>query len=417
MDNLNKTEWSPQVRLLFKFLLIYIVLYTFPLHYLYQGIVFWFGHNVVGVEGTIQTRMTGSGDTLYQWLVFWFNLGLTIIGTIVWTAVDKNRKSYHKAGELLYILTRYYLAFYLLAYGFSKVIPSQFSLPNFIRLTQEYGDSSPMGLAWTFLGFSTPYQVFAGLMEVTGGLLLLFRRTVLIGALFTTAVMTNVFMINMFFDVPVKLFSAHLLLFAIGLASLHAKPLWDFFVMQRTARPNTRPFPITDKGWRTISYTVKTFLVAGLILVQFYGVYSQYTSRPEAPEVAGIYHVSEFSLNDELIEPLTTDSTRWQRVIIDNRHAGSVVIDYITGDRVRFRASFPAESDSITAQVPANPITNNGSRLALEAAYEQPGENELLLTGSLNGQPLFVRLEKRDVDDILLTSRGFNWVNEYPFNR
>jgi 4-amino-4-deoxy-L-arabinose transferase-like glycosyltransferase len=42
----------------------------------------------------------------------------------------------------------------LLGYGFAKVFPLQFAQPSAFRLGQQLGDMSPMGLLWTFMGFS-----------------------------------------------------------------------------------------------------------------------------------------------------------------------------------------------------------------------------------------------------------------------
>ena len=46
-----------------------------------------------------------------------------------------------------------------------------------------YGDSSPMGLVWTFVGASVGYEIFSGLFEAISGYLLFWRRTALVGSL------------------------------------------------------------------------------------------------------------------------------------------------------------------------------------------------------------------------------------------
>jgi hypothetical protein len=417
METLKKPEWTAAGRLLFKFICIYLVLFALPVQLLYQDLIIWFGYQFLGVEGEVSTAGTGSGDKLIHWLTFWFHLILSIVGTLIWTAVDRNRKSYHRLGEVLYISMRYYLALVLFMYGISKIIPLQFSEPNLIRLTQEYGDSSPMGLAWTFMGFSTPYQMFAGFMEVLGASLLFFRRTVLAGALVLSAVMTNVFFINMFFDVPVKLNSAHYLLISLGLVSLHLKPLWDFLIMGRPAQKNVRPFPIKDSGWRTICYTIKGIFIGGLIIAQLFFLYNQYNTRPESPEIAGIYEIEEFWLNGSPITSPDADETGWRRIVIDDMAAGLIALDYLTGDRVSFRADLSSPVDSISAMIPSNPRLENSSRAALKVAWEQLSNENFILKGTLGGDSLYVSLNKIKHEELLLIGRGFNWVNEVPFNR
>lgn len=98
--------------------------------------------------------------------------------------------------------------------------------------------------------------------------------------------------------------------------------------MHRQVQLNIRPFPITDKDWKKISYTAKAFIIIGIIAVQFFSAYFAYTSRPQAPEMAGIYHVEEFSLNNKSVAPLITNNHRWQRVVVDDQRAGLVAVDY-----------------------------------------------------------------------------------------
>src|SRR5258708_21145416 len=106
-------------------------------------------------------------------------------------------------------------------YGWHKIMPVQFPPPGPDRLLVAYGDSSPMGLLWTFMGASKPYVMFSGLIEVAGGLLLLFRRTSLLGGLLSAAVLTNVVLMNFCYDVPVQLYSSRLLVMAV----LYVAPL------------------------------------------------------------------------------------------------------------------------------------------------------------------------------------------------
>jgi len=430
MDLQQKPQWSAHSRVIFKFICIYIILHGLPLQMLYQDVIVWFGHRVLGVEGPIDTSFTYSGDKLYHWITLSFHLFIAVLGTLIWTAIDRNRKSYPRMAEGLYIFARYYLAALILLYGLVKVIPMQFPQPGLIRLTQEFGDSSPLGLAWTFLGFSTTYQVFAGLMEILGAGLLFFRRTTLLGALVTAGVMTNVVMINFLFDVPVKLFSAHLLMIATGLAALHLKPLWDFFVMGRPAQQHLRPFPFRDRKWRIAGYITQGVIIGGALLLLFFPNYNLYRSLPEPPEIAGIYEVAEFEHHGETTGTLAAAPYRWRRVVIDNfpsaqnspqyaidnPDAWEIAIDYSTGERVQFEGRIQTEPGSLTGLVPPNPRLQDADSLALSANWHYGSDDELILSGELGSEPLYVRLNRINHEELRLISRGFNWVNEVPFH-
>ncbi len=94
-----------------------------------------------------------------------------------------------------------------------------------------------MGVAWYFVGGSTAYTIFSGVMEVLGGALMVVRRTATLGALVSCTVLTNIVLLNFCYDIPVKLYSSNLLLMAIFLAAADARRLLNVFVLNRpTAR-------------------------------------------------------------------------------------------------------------------------------------------------------------------------------------
>ena len=100
-----------------------------------------------------------------------------LLGTAIWSVIDRRRNNYQRLLYWFTVVVRYYLAFMLINYGSIKVFKAQFAAPNVYRLSETYGQSSPMGLAWTFLGFSKGFNYFMGFAEVIGGLLLLIRKT------------------------------------------------------------------------------------------------------------------------------------------------------------------------------------------------------------------------------------------------
>lgn len=50
--------------------------------------------------------------------------------------------------------------------------------------------------------------------------------------------------------------------------------------------------------------------------------------------------------------------------------------------------------------------------------YYRDGEKDvLLLEGELDSHKVSAKLHRVNESEVLLTSRGFHWINEYPFNR
>jgi hypothetical protein len=49
--------------------------------------------------------------------------------------------------------------------------------------------------------------------------------------------------------------------------------------------------------------------------------------------------------------------------------------------------------------------------------FDQPEPHRMTLSGAMDGKNVVMRLELWPREKFLLVTRGFNWVQEYPFNR
>jgi hypothetical protein len=421
-SDLSKPPWSVPARIAFRFFFIYFILYAlpFPLGWVMLqdsvGAVyekFWLGPvNLVGqyIFNTelVAVQSTGSGDKLFDYLlVFVYGL-IACAGTVIWTIVDR-RTHYRKLLSGITIYLRYYLGVIMMLYGFAKVIKTQFPFPHMDRLLSTYGDSSPMGLLWTFMGYSTAYNVFTGLAEIIGGLLLLFRKTRMLGCLITIGVMSNVAMLNFTYDVPVKLFSLHLLAIAFFLLLPDARRLINFFVLNRPAAPEVIE-PVYSQKTKVPYFAAKALFISAVFLMNiFYGIQraTEYGDWAEKHFLYGVYEVETFSLKGEAILASSSDNRRWHRIIID-RNARSF-IEYKDGARIM--ASVEADSVQRTINFASLNKSNPSS-----FQYSEDG-NKIILTGNIYGDDASLVLVRKRPEDMLLVNRGFHWINEYPYNR
>jgi hypothetical protein len=96
---------------------------------------------------------------------------------------------------------RYISAYLVLTYGTRKLIGGgQFALgPALSSLS--VGSLSGFELTWFYYGYSHAYGTILGLTQILGGVLLLFRRSTLLGAAILSPVMANILMINIFFHI------------------------------------------------------------------------------------------------------------------------------------------------------------------------------------------------------------------------
>ena len=78
--------------------------------------------------------------------------------------------------------------FGMFVYGGAKLL--QFD--DAAQISTPVSALSGMELMWAFYGYSKAYVLLLGSLEITGGVLMLFKRTRLPGCLFTTTILVNV---------------------------------------------------------------------------------------------------------------------------------------------------------------------------------------------------------------------------------
>ncbi|MEM7246333.1 MAG: thiol-disulfide oxidoreductase DCC family protein [Acidobacteriota bacterium] len=370
----------------------------------------WLGRTLLGVE--VSTSFTGSGDTTFDYIETFIELGMALVASLVWLIATRARPIPGVVWSISHVVARYYLGTWLLIYGWIKLFPLQFPSPGPDRLIQPYGDSSPMGLAWTFMGASTAYQMFAGLSELIGGYLLFWRRTSLLGALVSAAVMTNVMALNFFYDVPVKLFSTHLVLIAIFIMAPDIPRLLSFLVFNLPVKPRSLTPPWSGKKpWALIIGLAHLAFV--LAITATHVTRNLETARQRGPfaepaPLTGIYRVETFE-HDGRAGRENEDQVRWVRVGVNAPWVATV--QRASGDATRMRLALDTDAKTISfvdrgAQPPETP----------DFTYTEPEDGVLRLEGRLDGKPTIIVL-REDAEGALLVERGFRWVNEYPFNR
>lgn len=418
-------EWGLAKRILFRFACSYFFLYIFPfpLDYIpYVGLaaqkysilwslfVPWVGKHLFHLDITVFPN--GSGDTTFNYVQVFCFLLLAAAAALVWTLLDRKRANYARLHEWLRIYVRFFLAASMVSYGAYKVFPSQFPAPSLDRLLQPIGDASPMGILWTFIGASKAYEFFSGAAEMLGGLLLLGRRTTLLGALVCVAVVGNVVMLNFSYDVPVKLYSSHLLLMAVFLILPDLRRLADFFLFNRAPEP-AEVRPLFRRVWlNRAALACRTLLllgIAGLALYQSYE--STVGAAPTVSPFYGIWNVDELEIDGQARPPLVSDESRWRRVIFD--FPGLLAIQLMDQSRERYALHLDLQKKVLELTKRNDPEQKWKSTLA----FKHLGPGLLALEGTFDGHKMRARLRRTEMPKFRLVDRGFHWINEYPFNR
>ena len=425
-DQNDNLKWSSLKKVLFRFAFIYITLFiifvnngAYPFWYAImklpnqwlQIFIPWVGENILNLSYKITVFTNGSGDTTYDYVILLCILLVALFGALIWTLLDRKRTHYKTLFYWLTTAVRFYIALMLLSYGMVKVIQLQFSPPGFYRLIQAYGDSSPMGLAWTFLGFSKGYNMFMGIAEVAA-VLLLFRRTVTVGAIITLMTTANVMAVNYFYDVPVKIVSTHLVLLTLFLLSRDITKLFKFFFKGEFTQLSKIQRPKFEGAWINKTLLIFKILILGYVVYGFTGLFEsqkQYGSKAPKPELYGLYEVTRFVKNNDTIKAIKGHSERWEYIQIERE--GLLQIRNMDKSRMNFKP----EQDSITKSIKLYAYSDSSK--VSQMTYKKIDSTFFEFNAIIDMDTIYCKTVKKTPEDFLLTNRGFHWITEYPHNR
>jgi hypothetical protein len=426
--------WPHWQRILFRFFCVYLILQVEPWNLFrripginlivqpYDRLVDWTvrasNAHIFHVRETL-VPVNGSGDTSWAWTQLLLYLSVAAIACVVWTIADRKRERYDRAAFWLRMAVRYYIAAAALSYGIIKLYALQMPFPSLSLLSTPLGDLLPMRFSWVFIGYSVPYEFFSGTMETIAGLLLLYRRTVTAGLFAATGAFMNVVMINLAYDVPVKLFASHLLFGCLFLLALDSKRLLRFLVLNQPTPATAAYEPAFSKTWqRWGAIAVKVFLVYTILYIPFMSTRQRYAAaaapQPQGPLPSGVYDVRQYVVNHDTIPVSSTDTLRWRDLIIDNAGAGSInTSDQVFWQRYH-RGYFRYRTNAAqhTAAVWKTSAIPRDSTFLFAMRYERPDSNTIRLHTVIRGDSVHVELV-RVSRHFQLTERQFHWVSEY----
>lgn len=413
--NFSQTQnkhWSFINKIVLKFVFPYFILFILLLFlapFLAPGLR-WFAEHILNWGADFQMQSTGSGDRSFDYVRLGLNLVLALFIGVMWTVLDCKRPSYNILFYWFQVVLRVFLFLAMLLYGLAKIFKGQFADPSLELLLQPVGDMSPMGLAWTFMGHSFAYSFFIGFAEVLGGALLLYRKTLTLGSMIIVGVMTNVAMMNFTYDIPVKLFSIHLILMASVLLLADGRRVVNVFFRNKTAEKVNHFVPVMHRTLRKVISGAKGFVLivlTGVIIIQCFVQFDMRDQLKSKSEFYGIWESQLFIKNNDTLAPLLTDSYRWRYLIVDFKKKAAIKKMNDSIDRYQFEINienkkvvFRRETDSIPQKF----------------SYSFVNPEHLQLKGILDGDSLHIEFNRKLETDFRLLNRKFHWVNESTYN-
>lgn len=202
-----------------------------------------------------------TSDSLAMYLLVLLLFLLSAIGALKLKAFDRSLKATTLIRTLLY----FYLGLVFMRYGADKLFKGQFYLPEPNILYTPFGKLSKDMLYWSTVGTSYSYNIFLGSLEVLCAILLIIRRTRLLGLVFALITLVQILAINFCFDISVKLYSSFLLFLVSLLLLQYAGRLSSFFAGRAVGPMNLTSFRSGFTKHRFVRTTISTFVILSIL--------------------------------------------------------------------------------------------------------------------------------------------------------
>lgn len=255
------------------------------------------------------------------WIVL---LVISVVGGLVWTLIDRKRRSYNLLYYWSLVLVRYRAGIGIIGFGFTKLLPVQMPYPSEGLLNTDFGDFTGQKIYWLSIGIVPWYQIFTGIVEVFAGTLLFFRQTSVFGAALLFGALGSITLVNHVYDGGVQSYAFYFVLLGVYVFAYYVPRVYRLLILQQYVI-TVDYWPTFPKKWqKTVRYGIKAAILFLFLGVLFYlqlnnFLYDPY-KQPSTPGVAklrGYYDVTEFKINGQEILYSPLDTVRWQEVTFE----------------------------------------------------------------------------------------------------
>lgn len=424
------SSWSTLARIGFRFFFVYIGAYilltqiALTLLGIFSGrvstlatvpvirwLVGWTAVNIFGISGPLVHVETASSDRTYDWVLLFCLLITAVAVTITWSVLDRRRLGYPRLLSWFRVCVRFGLAGQLVLYGVAKILLTQMPSPPLSTLMTPFGGLTPMGLLWSSIGAAPAYEVMIGSFETIGGLLLILPKTATLGAFLSTVGVTQVFVLNLTYDVPVKTLSFHLLLMSLFLLAPELGRLLDVLLSRRPVGLSKQFRLFRTRRANSISLSAQ--IAVGIwIMLPIVGdclaAMSSHGDHRSKPPLYGAWNVEFLARDNREIPPLLSEKKRWRRVFFE--YPGEFKYQRMDDFLGFYRAKVDVASHRLELSRYGKP--NEVSVLVLK----ETTSDDITLSGRLDGHEVEMRMLRIDCSTMPLLKRRFHWVQDYPYN-
>lgn len=332
-----KNEWTKGQKIAFRIAFLYILFLCTPMYESFYSHIFNLDFSKITYNDfqsivafwppqiiLIESEEGVFGILNYINLILLF--GISVVGGLIWTWLDKKSINYSKLYYWIRVIARYRLAYGMVGWGLKKAFPMQMVYPTEGMLNTPFIDFAEKKLYWSHVGVSFEYTVFLGFAEIIPGLLLLHRKTAVLGAALAAVVTFNICIANHAYDAGVAVPAAYFTILGIFVAWYELPTIWKLLVNEKDITKPFRYYPAFNEKWqrylRTGLKAVFNFIFVPLAAAAWaYGFFNgnnyNIPSTPGLADTKGLYEVTEFRLNNQVIPYSPDDSIRWHDAIFE----------------------------------------------------------------------------------------------------
>lgn len=322
----------------------------------------------------------------YKYLLFPAAVGIMYV-VIANNRERKEKFNSEKAHAILFGFIRFWLAAGISSYGFAKILGTQLHAGDIMSRDTLIGDFNGNNLTWYYFGFSHVFGLIIGWLQIGGSLLLLFRRTTLLGTFILLPVMVNIVMINLFYGIPSGA-TINSIVFTAGLIYLlllHTPKLINLFFQIHYTLPKAGSTIL--KNILRVAVMVFAFMSAYQYLIK----YSDWF-KPGDPEILGKWKVEQSSINGKEIPPNAwqTDSGTWATIYFKDATFCAIGSNPYYFDRAKRKLgeySFDKSKHLLN-------ISFFGSKDSLHASIDSFTAKKMLVKGLLGKDTIILKLSK-----------------------
>jgi hypothetical protein len=363
----------------------------------------WVAGYLLGSDYKIDWMPYESRDTTFNYIQVFILACLSFVVAIIWSSID--RKDRHDLQGWLHLFLKYYVGLTMIVYGLKMVVHVLYPHPENIQLLYSFSETTRYGVMANFLGTSPLLQSFLGVVEVVGGTLILFRRTMLLGALITGVILINVVILTFTQDVPLKLTAIHLFVFNLLLIAPHVHALIGFFILHKPSLLVSH-VPVYSQRQKMLFRILKFSFIAWFLFIHSVFILDDYRKKGDGQprhHLSGLHDVDIFVLDNDTLPPLLGDYRIWKRVEMYGKHYAVI---YTIDDHWH---RYYYEDDSVK-----NILSFSEYKQHPFATFNYTeDEHFIYLKGHIRSDTAVVDLRKNVERDFPVNKSGFHWVQDF----